>query len=354
MFDVNYPYRQSQVKANGSLYYTGSTQDSTYFPVNVTSTEIIGKMGWALGGKVGACGADHVSNFNGFDYGVAHRTGVTDRFFIQRSLSNEDDYTTSVPYGNPNNPLATGGNQVLNYKTSSPYHLLCLAVGNDTKMYWSIFNVTTPQFKTKPFNDLGVTLGVGFDSFCATSEAQDIGDPEKIHLVFRNNTGLYYMKFESGAWSSVTAFGVVGTFPTLAADDSGNLVFTYVSSSKIYYKTKTPLGSWSSSAALGTGYTSAAYLSSNQNMDSGEILLVWTGLYLAPPTQPYAPAFSNFYLGLVLASLSSVVTVAVSLWTREDGQSIVSSVILATAIFIIVLIGVIVVSSFESAAPPVV
>ena len=303
--DFQYPDKQAGI--DGCYFLSGSNGATSYWtPFTLSGLSIVqGSIG-GLGGQQRACGTSVTSNLGGtYDLGIFHRTSTT-LVRTHRSSATSGDSTGSVPFGDPVNAADSGGNQILNYKTSSPYNMMALSKGNDKKMYWSLIQASDYQYVSDPFNDLGVTLGLGFNDFCATTEAQNLGDPEKIHLVFGNSTALYYMKFESDAWSSVTNLGVTGSFPTLAADDSGSLILTYTANNMIYYKTKTPAGSWSSSHVLGSGYTNAAYLSCNQNEDSGEILLVWTANYVPPA--PSAPSNTSRWIGIAAPHVYAAIT----------------------------------------------
>ena len=302
----NVVYPSHLAGKDGTFFYSGSNGASSFWDYFTVSGLVITKTaGGSLGGQQRASGTSHTSNLNGlWDMGIFHRNN-TNQVRLQRSPANSEDTTNSVPFGDPTNTSASGGNQILNYKTSSPYHMIAISKGSDRKLYWSLVNETNRQYISDPFNDLGVTLGVGFNDFCATSEAQNVGDPEKIHLAFGNATGLYYLSFESESWSSITSLGVTGNYPTLAVDSSANLILTYTANNLIYYKTKAPAGSWTASQVLGSSYINAAYLSSSQNEQSGEILLIWTANY--NPVIP-APSNTGAWIGITLPYVYGAIT----------------------------------------------
>lgn len=179
----------------------------------------------------------------------------------------------------------TGGNQILPYKTSSPYNMFCLAKasGNILK-----YNILTENLNTFVGNAIAIaTLGTGFDDFCGCSEAQNIGDPELVHMVYIKSTGeLCYNNFENdelGVEKVLVASGA--SYPVVAVGKGGKLYVLYVKSGKVWV-----IYNWLSPVELFTQnhtYNNPAYLSCNQNVQTGLICLVWT----EGATSPYAVWF---------------------------------------------------------------
>lgn len=321
-YDIGLTNRAS---VNASLFFTGSTTDSTWVNMSISGLTMIRAKANGLGGQLRANGIKFTPSLTGaYELAIFHRNTTIGYSLLRlhQTPSNQYESSQSVPFGDPDIAGHSGGNTIVNYKTSSPYHMMVLCKGNDRKLYWSIVNATTLEFKTDPLANLGVTLGVGFNDFCATSEAQAIGDPERVHLVFGNSTGLFYMKYESDAWSSVTSLGVTGTSPTIAVDDDGKLVLTYVASNLIYYMTKTTIGSWSSSSVLGEGYFNAGYLSSSQNEQDGEILLEWTANYQKPNSVMAFKVKSQDGLATANATITSVTATQRGVKFRINGTGI--------------------------------
>jgi hypothetical protein len=181
---------------------------------------------------------------------------------------------TSVPYGGN----TTGGNQLLPYKSSSPYNMLALAKGSDAQLYYNIVNEPSGAFANPSFTAIAL-LGTGFSDFCAASEVQNVGDPERIHLVYIKGTGeLCYRKFENDAWSGETVLVASGaSYPVVAVGEGGRLYVFYVKDGVIRLLKFNGVF-WESERTLfpNHAYDSPAYLSTNQNVQNGKICLVWT------------------------------------------------------------------------------
>jgi hypothetical protein len=195
-------------------------------------------------------------------------------------------YTTNVPAKSD----TTGGVQVLPYKTSSPYNLLILLKDANNTLYYSVINDTDYSI-TLPMTSLGVTLSSGFNSFCACSEAQNIGDPERVHLVYIKSTGeLCYRKFENDVWNDETVLVASGaSYPVIAVGEGGRLYVFYVKDGVIKLLKFNGVF-WEGERTLfgSHKYDSPAYLSTNQNVQNGKICLVWT----EGSTSPYKVMFA--------------------------------------------------------------
>jgi len=181
--------------------------------------------------------------------------------------------TAAVSYGG----TTTGGAQILRYKTSSPYNMFVLAKDASNKLYYNTANEACTAFLGS-FTEIA-TLGTGFSDFCACSEAQNIGDPERIHIVYIKSTGgLCYRKFENDSLTSEKVLLTSGaSYPVVAVGSNGKVYVCYVKNGKIwviYYNGKM----WFSPVELFTkdhSYNNPVYLSSSQNVQSGKICLVW-------------------------------------------------------------------------------
>jgi len=233
-------------------------------------------------------GGSIVTNLNGNKtFAICHwSNGVG----IHVSPANRVGADTSVPYGGN----TTGGNQLLPYKTSSPYNMLALAKGNDNQLYYNIVNETSGTFTNPSFTAIAL-LGKGFSDFCATSEAQSIGDPERVHLVYIKSTGeLCYRKFESDVWSGETVLVEKGaSYPVIAAGGDGRLYVFYVFNGVIKllkFDGEKWLKKQVQDAFPFHTYNNPAYLSTNQVVQHGKICLVWTEQNLEGD-KPYAVWF---------------------------------------------------------------
>ena len=281
-FDVCYPNR-------GTKDYNGEDVDfavymldkagarSRWLPYVISDKTIIAKVGGSLGGLEDIRGGTCVSNLNGTrDYMITHESSPS-RIITHRTISYLDDYDTTIPYSS-----TSGGCQLLPYKTSSPYLMLALAKGGDNKLYYNLVNEPTATF-TDSFKEVA-TLGTGFNDFCACSEAQNIGDPEIVHLVYIKDTGeLCYRKFENDAWSQeITLISEGATYPVIASGETGKLYVFYVKNGKIMLKRYD--GAWQPEEEAFKGYTynNPRYLSSNQNSQNGKICLVWMEKTVSP------------------------------------------------------------------------
>jgi len=214
-------------------------------------------------------------NLDGHLYTLVH--GSTNTYLVY----SPDPWAIGTRYDYSNVPAfsaTSGGVQLLNYKTSSPYDMLALIKqGTDDILYYSVLHQDTLSLDT-PMTSLGVTLATGFSSFCAVSEAETIGDPERVHLVYIKSSGeLCYIKFENDAFGSEKVLVVSGaSYPIIACGSDGKLYVLYVKDGKIWvihYK-----GRWFSPVKLFPehSYNNPTYLSSNQNVQNGFICLVWT------------------------------------------------------------------------------
>lgn len=283
-YDVEYPSLATAGGTfNGCFAFSGSWGAATYMkPFNCSGTSLTLGAGGASGGTYNATGISIASCLDGiYDILVYHsrRTDLAVNITrLIRTYAVPQGSDNSLPYGEDYG--ANVANQILRYKTSSPYHLLVIAKAGNQSFHYNLVNATDRLFIHSSFLPMNAVGGAGKNDFCAVSEAENIGDPEKVHFVFINSSGIFYMKFESDSWSSPAALGITeASYPTLNVDDAGNLLLTYVLSGSVKYSTKTPDGSWSSAQTLAGNYEEAAYCSSNHNIDEGEIILIFTAYY---------------------------------------------------------------------------
>jgi hypothetical protein len=276
-FDVNYPNRGAKDGAGNpfNLSVTFTTSSSCYWDTYVISGRTLNRSGGLGSGQINPQSGTIVSNLNGvYEYILIHRDTTYQYVRTIREPANVYDASVSLSWGG----TATGGNQLLPYKTSSPYKMLALCKGGDGKLYWNIVNEPTATFAST-FTEI-VTLGTGFDDFCAASEAQNVGDPERVHLVYIKSTGeLCYRKFENDAWSGETVLVASGaSYPVIVAGEGGRLYVFYVKDGKIWLIKydgagwRDPIEFWTDQHT----YNNPAYLSTNQNVQGGKICLVWT------------------------------------------------------------------------------
>jgi hypothetical protein len=275
-FDVNYPNRGAKDGAGAtfdlSIVYTRSTT-VTWRPYRVDGQTLV-EGSPTSSGQASPQSGTIVSNLNGdYEYILIHRDTTYPYVRTIREPANVYDASVSLSWGG----TTTGGNQLLPYKTSSPYKMLALCKGGDGKLYWNIVNEPTATFALT-FTEIA-TLGTGFNDFCVASEAQNIGDPERVHLVYVKSTGeLCYRKFENDAWSDETILVASGaSYPVIAVGEGGRLYVFYVKDGVIKLL-KFNGAFWEGERTLfgSHAYDNPAYLSCNQNVQNGKICLVWT------------------------------------------------------------------------------
>jgi hypothetical protein len=273
--DIQYPNKGAK-DLNGldfdlEMVFSGSNGNSFFFyPFRITNTILSQQNG--AGNTIGGGsiqGGSVAANLAGVNIAVYHP-----RDFVVIGIWTARATSTGVPYGG----TSTGGAQILPYKTSSPYYMLVLAKGGDDKLYYSRVKDDASAF-LDAFTPIA-TLSTGFSDFCAASEAQNIGDPERVHLVYIKSTGeLCYRKFENDAWSSEKVLVSSGpSYPVIAAGKGGRLYVFYVKDGKIWLikydgtNWRDPIEFWTDQHT----YNNPAYLSTNQNVQGGKICLVWT------------------------------------------------------------------------------
>lgn len=277
--DMGYPNRGAKDGSGRSVHlsimYATSGGTITWRPYNISGQTLVAGTPLAQGGQATPQGGSIVNNLDGTsDYAIYHRDTTYQYVRTIRFPSNTYDGEVALSYGN----ITTGGNQLLPYKTSSPYKMLALCKGGDNKLYYNIVNEPTATFNLS-FTEVA-TLGTGFSDFCACSEAQNIGDPEIIHLVYIKSSGeLCYRKFESDAWSSETVLVTSGSsYPIIASGKLGRNYVLYVKDGKIWVKHFNGIA-WLSETEFFTGehtYDNPTYLSSSQNVQDEKISIVWT------------------------------------------------------------------------------
>jgi len=278
--DIQYPNRGSK-DLNGdaidlAMHFTGSNGGTSGWRAFVKTGQTLTEKGSAaLAGLIQAQGGSVIANLNAVnDYCIYHEK-TPNRIGLQRSPANLDDTDTSVSHGG----TTTGGNQLLQYKTSSPYRMLALAKGGDNKLYYNIVNEPVATFVNDAFTEIA-TLGTSFSDFCACSEALAAGDPERVHIVYIKSSGeLCYRKYANDALGSERVLVSSGaSYPVIASGINGKLYVFYVMDGKIWVLHFNGI-SWLSAVELFTDehtYNNPAYLSSNQNVQSGKICLTWT------------------------------------------------------------------------------
>jgi hypothetical protein len=216
-----------------------------------------------------------VRNLNGKAYVVQHGNYGSRILYVPDPF----DYGSYTSFSAVGWSANSGGVQLLNYKTSSPFYmLLIIKQGTDNTLFYGIVDPETLSLTT-PMTSMNVTLPLGFSDFCAASEVQNVGDPERIHLVYIKGTGeLCYRKFENDAWSDETVLVASGaSYPVVAVGEGGRLYVFYVKDGVIKLL-KFNGTFWENERTLfpNHAYDSPAYLSTNQNVQNGKICLVWT------------------------------------------------------------------------------
>jgi hypothetical protein len=276
--DIGFPNRGAK-DYNGnpfdfSIYYTTTADLCVWRPYRILDKQLIAGGSTSIGGQTTPQGGSICPSLNGqYEYAIFHRN-ATYKYVRTHSLpSNVVDDSKALAFGS----TTTGGNQILPYKSSSPYKMLALCKGGDNKLYYNIVNEPTATFALS-FTEIA-TLGTGFNDFCAASEAQKIGDPERVHLVYIKSSGeLCYRKFENDVWTDETVLVASGvSYPVIAVGKGGRLYVFYVREGVIKLLKFNGVF-WEKEQTLfpNHAYNNPAYLSTNQNVQFGKICLVWT------------------------------------------------------------------------------
>jgi len=275
--DVQYPNRGALDVYNRpydlTLFYMGSNGGATWEDFYNISDQTLQFRSGASCSMTTTQGGSVIASLKGdLDFWIVHRTdergGVAVGWWTDVQCE-----STEVPYGG----TTTGGAQILTYKTSSPFTMFALAKGGDNKLYYNL--VDEEGFCINSFVCIA-TLGTGFSDFCACSEAQNKGDPERIHLAYIKSTGeLCYNKFENDALGTEKVLVISGaSYPVIAVGSGGKLYISYVKDGKIWVIHFNGIF-WLVAVELFTDehtYNNPTYLSSNQNVQNGKICLVWT------------------------------------------------------------------------------
>lgn len=306
--DVEYPALDHYYDVHeGILTFSGSRGAASYYSrFNCTDATLEEFVGGSVAAQ-NATGGSIVSSLGGdYAYYVYHsnRTSapIHNNTVLTRGYANSADTDNSMNYLDG----VAVANQLLKYKTSSPYHMLVISKMGNQSFAYNLINATSRDFEYDAFQSVGIVGGHSKNDFCAVSEAQAISDPEIVHLVFGNSSGLFYMKFESDAWNIPAALGVSGSYITLNLDASGNLLLTYALGNTLYYMLKAPAGSWGIPQVLTSAYISPAYCSSNHNEQAGEICLVFTGTLETATAQSTISEYLGVAAALILVALSLI------------------------------------------------
>lgn len=276
--DVQYPNRGAKdvngASADLSMVFSGSNGTYFYWYPFTISGQVLNALTSSTIVASDAQGGSVVANINSlFEHLVYHRSAYLNLGRVPSFGLNLS--STDVSYGG----TTTGGSQVLPYQTSGDYDIMVLAKGGDNKLYYNTAYIAASPYAWRLANFAEIaTLGTGFSDFCSCSEAQNVGDPERIHIVYVKSTGeLCHRKFENDALGSETVLVSSGaSYPVIACGADGRLYVFYVKDAKIYvihFK-----GGWQNPVGLFTAehaYDTPTYLSCSQNVQSGKICLVW-------------------------------------------------------------------------------
>jgi len=276
--DINYPERgalsNDLKRVDMAMVMSGSNGASFNWDPYQISGQTLTQVQGSSYASSGAQGGSVLASLNlQYDYYTFHSTtGV----WIGRSPASDSDQE-ALTLGT----TTTGGNQILPYKTSSPHNVFVLAKDASSVLKYIIGEMAILDIAcrfTGSFVSIA-TLNAGFSDFCGCSEAQEEGDPERIHIVYVKSTGeLCYRKFESDTLGNEKVLVSSGaSYPVIAAGSNGKLYVFYVKDSKIwvihYNGSK-----WFKAVELFTKdhtYSTPTYLSCNQYVQTGKICLVW-------------------------------------------------------------------------------
>jgi len=156
--------------SNGTTWSTYSFQISGQTLVNLFG------YGYSPSGQGGSV----VANLNAADNVWVHHNSS---YLITGEWTSGNATTATVSYGG----TSTGGCQILSYKTASPFNLFVLAKDASNVLYYSRVSANGGSF-LDAFPSIA-TLTTSFSDFCGCSEAQALGSPARVHMVYIKSTG---------------------------------------------------------------------------------------------------------------------------------------------------------------------
>lgn len=247
--------------SNGTTWSTYSFQISGQTLVNVYG------YGYTPGGQGGSA----VANLDGINNVWIHHASS---YLVAGEWASVNATSSAVSYGG----TSTGGCQILPYKTANPFNLFVLAKDASNILYYSRINANGSSF-LDAFPSIA-TLTTSFSDFCGCSEAQALGAPARVHMVYIKSTGdLCYRNYQNDTLSAETLLVAAASspsYPVIAADRYGSLYVFYVQAGAIMLLMWTS-GAWRTPITLfpGHAYSNPVYLSCNQYAQNGRICLVW-------------------------------------------------------------------------------
>jgi len=262
------------------MAFIGSNGSFSYiYPYTISGATLILGSGGSLA-QVAAHGGGlciHPNRDYVRQYYIMHRSAGV---WAQINPASYTEYNTSVTYDGTH---ATGPNALLPYQISGAglWRMLALCINASNVLMWNLmwplFSGTWKGYEN--FNSL-VTVQSGFSSFCAASEALMAVPSEIVHLVYIKSTGeLCYNKFENDSFGVERVLVTSGaSYPVIAVGSGGKLYVFCVKDGKIWVIHFNGI-SWLGAVELFTSehtYNNPVYLSSNQNVQSDRICLVWT------------------------------------------------------------------------------
>lgn len=263
--DLQYPALELMfMGSNGNYAY------QYFFTINGTT------LTYGLSNSISAAtsqGGSIVVNLDGLFFLLYHRfaASISRVTLFEQGVTAVEDQ--SISYGG----VSTGGCQLLPYKTSAPYDMFALAKDASNVLYYNVALESLAWGSTFAANPIA-TLTTSFSDFCGCSQAQNLGAPQVVHIVYIKSTGqLCYRNYQNGVLSAELVLVASGaSYPVIAVDGLGNLYVFYVRNGAIKLM-KYAGEAWGSEQPFYPqhSYNTPAYLSTNQIVQNGAICLVW-------------------------------------------------------------------------------
>jgi hypothetical protein len=194
-----------------------------------------------------------------------------------KDIGSDGGLTSEGPIGTYSD--INGGSVTLTRTVGGEDRAIYVVKDGDNSLHWGYLNATSLDL----WNDLNITCADGLNTLSGCSETElGLGTGDQ-HIVYIKSTGeLCYLRF-NGTWSDETVLVASGaSYPVIAAGKAGRLYVFYVKDGVIKQQKLRNLNGViqvltpEETLFPEHTYNNPAYLSSNQNVQHGQICLVWT------------------------------------------------------------------------------
>jgi hypothetical protein len=273
--DLNYPNKGFKDLIGRSFSFTLVVEISGnwfVYPYKITGQSADGHLsGSALSGAGNYQGGTLAASLDGADeIWVIHNGSYI--FAGHWATTRAQD--NSVSFGG----TTTGGCQILTYQTIALGNFFVLAKDASNVLHYSRASPGGVSF-LDAFPSIA-TLTTSFSDFCGCTEAQALGTPARVHMVYIKSTGdLCYRNYQGDALSAETLLVPAAnspSYPAIAADRYGSLYVFFVQAGQIMLMMFTS-GAWRTPTVFFTShsYNTPVYLSTGQYAQNGHVCLVW-------------------------------------------------------------------------------